>query len=213
MKQFIMPNYVLGDRLQLFAHSSKSVKELIIVALHKFWATVVINRYALSVLFAIAIFLSPPLTLLAKSPVANAAQTPTNSAVITRSDAEIYYLNAINGLRNSRGLAPLIIDSRLSVSATQKGNDMVLQNYWGHYAPNGMSFSDYIWGTSPKADKVGENLARCFETRESAFEALVASPTHYAIMVGGYSNFGVAEVQDESSGCTYTTMHFADYGN
>ena len=65
--------------------------------------------------------------------------------------------------------------------------------------------------TPPRADRVGENLARCFDSRQEAFDALVASPTHYAIMTGQFTNFGVSEVEDSASGCTYTTMHFAQY--
>ena len=172
--------------------------------------TVLASRYILAALLFIVTVTSPSLTMLASSPVASAAGTPT-ATVITRTDAEQYYIGAINTLRASKGLSALLIDARLSASATQKGNDMVLQNYWAHYAPNGMSFSDYIWRLSPKADRVGENLARCYDTRQVAFEALLASPTHYAIMVGDYTNFGVSEVQDTNSGCTYVTMHFADY--
>lgn len=167
-------------------------------------------RIILATLFAVALFLSPPLSPLAQSPLASAAQ-PNNTPIITRSDAEVYYLNAVNSLRASRGLTPLVVDARLTSSASQKGNDMVLQKYWAHFAPNGTSFSDYIWRTSPDAQRVGENLARCFDSRQDAFDALVASPSHYAIMTGQFTNFGVSEVEDAASGCTYVTMHFADY--
>jgi uncharacterized protein YkwD len=179
---------------------------------HKFARTLQAQKFTLAALLFVAMVLSPQLTMLAYSPVASASGTTVNT-VITRSDAEQYYLKSVNNLRASRGLPALLIDARLTSSATQKGNDMVLQNYWGHYAPNGTSFSDYIWHMSPKADRVGENLARCYDTRRAAFEALVASPTHYAIMIGEYTNFGVSEVQDPQSGCTYTTMHFADYAH
>ena len=132
-------------------------------------------------------------------------------ATIVRSESELFYLDKVNSLRAERGLEPLVIDSRLSLSASQKTADMVGQGYWGHYAPSGASFSDYIWRDSPKAVRVGENLAKCFDTRAAAFDALVASPTHYAVMVGQFTNFGVSEQPDPTSGCTYTTMHFAFY--
>jgi uncharacterized protein YkwD len=169
------------------------------------------SRYSVAILIAIVTVMSPPLTLLAKSPVANASESNNISAVIARSDAEVYYLNSVNNLRAERGLPPMVIDARLTASAVKKSNDMVIQKYWEHYAPNGTSFSDFIWGDSPKAIHVGENLARCFVTRNDAFKALVASPTHYAIMVGSFTNLGVSEVKDTASGCTYTTMHFSDY--
>jgi uncharacterized protein YkwD len=167
-------------------------------------------RYIIAVAIFIAVLFSPPLTPLASSPVANAIDAP-KAQVILRSDAEVFYLNAINQLRADRGLAPLMIDSRLSVSAAQKSADMISQTYWGHYAPNGTSFADYIWAGSPRAERVGENLARCFDNRQDAFMALVNSPTHYAIMTGQFTNIGVAEAVDPVGGCTYTVFHFAEY--
>lgn len=158
------------------------------------------------VLFGAVIILPSPSRLLAGTSKASAP------GIIAHSSAETFYLAKVNQLRASRGLAPLVIDSRLTASAAKKGNDMVAQKYWGHFAPNGgASYADYIWQNSPGAYRVGENLARCFTTQQAAFDALVASPTHYAIMTGQFTNFGVAEVTDTVSGCTYTTMHFSQY--
>lgn len=210
MQQISMPSQVLGTIQQLKVHHKTTVWQWFCNAFSMFWAFILSQRLVLATVVSLVIFMSPPFTSLVQSPVANAAKTTTNS-IITRSDAETVYLRAVNQLRLAHGRAPLVIDSRLTTSAWQKSNDMVLQNYWGHYAPNGTSFSDYIWRSSPKAEEVGENLARCFDNRQDAFDALVASPTHYAIMMGTYTNFGVAEVQDPKSGCLYTTMHFAMY--
>jgi len=211
MNQLLMPGQVFGGVQQAtLYYRSRTLRSIRLFA-RGFLHFVIAKRHSIALVTFAAIMLSPPLTGLVQSPVAGAAATQNQAALITRTEAETYYLNAVNELRASRGLAPLIVDSRLTASATQKGTDMVSQSYWGHYAPNGTAFSDYIWQTSPKADRVGENLARCFTTRQAAFEALVASPTHYAIMTGKFTNFGVAEVEDTQSGCTYTTMHFAEY--
>jgi uncharacterized protein YkwD len=157
------------------------------------------------VLFWAVILLPTPSRLLAGASKASAP------GIVVRSDSESFYLAKINQLRTDKGLASLVIDSRLSLSASQKTNDMISQHYWDHYAPNGTAFSDYIWRDSPKASRVGENLAKCFDTEQAAFDALVASPTHYAIMVGMFTNFGVYEASDPASGCIYTTMHFSYY--
>lgn len=169
------------------------------------------SRYSVAILLVIATVMSPPLTLLAKSPVASASLSQNDTTIVSRSEAESYYINALNTLRAERGLAPMVIDTRLSESAHNKGIAMVQERYWDHYSPSGKAFSDYIWQLSPRAQHIGENLARCYESRPEAFNALIASPTHYAIMVGAFTNFGVAEVYDTASGCTYTTMHFASY--
>ena len=211
MKQLVWPSHPFSSLHWQLPVRETTVKQQAIFELRTLGAVIRKSRYVFAGLLTIVVFLSPPLTSLVQSPVANAIQTTNPTGIITRSDAEIYYVNAVNSLRTSHGLAPLIIDARLTTSATQKGNDMVLQKYWAHFAPNGTSFSDYIWGASPRADRVGENLARCFDSRQEAFDALVASPTHYAIMTGQFTNFGVSEVEDSASGCTYTTMHFAQY--
>ncbi len=125
--------------------------------------------------------------------------------------SESFYLQAINNLRASKKLKPLAIDSRLSSSALSKANNMVTENYFGHYSITGKSFSEYIWQSSPNAEKVGENLAKCYSTDQLAFEALVASPTHYTVMTASFTNFGVAEVENAKTGCTYTVMHFSQY--
>lgn len=163
-------------------------------------------KWSLALLLFWAVILLPtPSRMLAGTTSASAP------GIVVRSDTETFYLAKVNQLRAEKGLAPLLIDSRLSLSASQKTNDMITQHYWNHYAPDGTAFSDYIWRDSPKAERVGENLAKCFTTQQAAFEALVASPTHYAIMVGQFTNFGVFEETDPTSGCVYTTMHFSYY--
>lgn len=176
------------------------------------WAgkKVVKYRRPLSLGFVTAMMFFPPVAHAAIAPKIS-AQNLQQKPSIVRSDSENFYLAAVNQLRFENNLPQLTIDSRLSSSATDKAYDMTKSNYFGHWAPNGKSFSDFIWHNSPQANSVGENLARCFKNRQDAFTALVASPTHFAIMVGQYTNFGVAEVYDADAGCTNTVMHFSTY--
>lgn len=169
------------------------------------------SRYYIALGIVIGLVVSPVFTGLASSPLASASENNSNSiSVLT--DAESYYFQAVNNLRASKNLPAYTYDKRLSLSADKKTNDMIDQDYWAHYAPNsGPAFSDYIWAQSPTALRVGENLARCYETREAAFDALVHSPTHYAIMVGDFTNFGVYEKTNPKNGCVYATMHFSLY--
>lgn len=168
------------------------------------------TRYYIAMGIVIGLLVSPFFTGLALSPVANATNTiPT---LAPQTNATEYYLQAINNLRSTKNLQPLVYDERLGSSANRKTNDMINQDYWAHYAPNsGPSFSDYIWQQSPTALRVGENLARCYTTRDAAFDALVKSPTHYEIMVGDFSNFGVYEATNPKNGCVYATLHFSQY--
>lgn len=167
-------------------------------------------RFLISLVIFLGFILSPQLTSLAQAPKNN-SNTPSYQGIFTRNETENYYLNAINKLRATKKLPLLVIDNRLSVSAYKKGEDMVNKNYWSHYSPSGISFADFIWSGSPKAETVGENLAKCFDSKQSVFDALAASPAHYAIMTGRYTNFGVSEVKNINDGCIYTVMHLSFY--
>jgi uncharacterized protein YkwD len=167
-------------------------------------------KYIFALLVFGALVFSPLGASLANAPAVSAQdQTQASQAIITRSTAEEYYLRAVNELRSSYNLRPLLIDSNLTKSAISKGQDMVDYAYWGHYPTNRPSFSDFIWADSPKATRVGENLAKCYTVRQDAFNALKNSPTHLANMLGDYTNFGVAEIYNPFNNCTYTAMHFA----
>jgi uncharacterized protein YkwD len=163
-------------------------------------------RLPLAILLVGIVFSS--VSLQAASPSTNVTQA-SNTKSNAINPADIYYIQQMNQLRSTIGKGPLEYSSLLEKSASLKARDMVSNNYWGHYSPNGESFSDFIWRQSPDSQKVGENLARCFVTRESAFKALVASPTHYDIMVGDFTNVGVSELTNVNDGCVYAVFHFA----
>ena len=69
----------------------------------------------------------------------------TQSQASTHTETELFYLSKVNQLRVNRGLNELWLDDRLNLSAAQKTAAMINQSYWGHYAKNGTSFSDFIW--------------------------------------------------------------------
>ncbi len=127
----------------------------------------------------------------------------------TTAAADVFYVLNVNELRVKNGLKPVRLLVELNESSADKANHMAATHYWGHYDPDGLAFSDYIWKQVPQAQFVGENLARCFETRDAAFASLVASPTHYQVMVGDFNYIGVSEAYDQTIGCTIMAMHFA----
>lgn len=92
--------------------------------------------------------------------------------------------NIIAGVNNERSLRniPLLkTDTRLSVAAQSKSDDMQLRHYFSHTDPEG----NYIWdkivaaGYSPYIT-LGENLAIEFYNTESLIAAWMNSPTHRA---------------------------------
>jgi uncharacterized protein YkwD len=88
-------------------------------------------------------------------------------------------LKGINEQRTLRNLQILNTDSRLSLAAQQKSDDMQKRHYFSHTDPEG----NYIWnkiveaGYTPYAT-LGENLAIEFYNTESLVQAWMNSPTH-----------------------------------
>lgn len=174
-----------------------------------FWRVVhVVEKLRLPLAILLVGIVFSSVSLQAASPSASGLEN-ANNQTRTINPADIFYIQQINQLRSSLGKKPLEYSALLEKSASLKARDMVSNNYWSHYSPNGESFSDFIWRQSPNSQKVGENLARCFVTRDSAFKALVASPTHYEIMVGDFTNVGVSELTNVTDGCVYSVFHFA----
>lgn len=118
-------------------------------------------------------------------------------------------LQMTNDLRQQYGLPELIASNNLKTSAQNKLEDMRKSGYWGHYNPNGTSFSRFIWDQNTKAATVGENLARCFDDYAAAFDGLVASPTHFAVLTGDFTYIGVAS-EVTANGCESIVMHVSD---
>lgn len=171
-----------------------------------FFKYVVYLRYPLAVI--IFLFMFGVMSTQAASPAASAV-VYSGAKAQTINSADIFYIEKINNLRASAGKTYLFYSPTLEKSAALKAQDMINNNYWGHFSPYGSSFSDFIWRQSPFSEKVGENLAKCYESRNDAFKALVNSPSHYEIMIGDFTHIGISERLNLNDGCTYTVLHFA----
>lgn len=105
-------------------------------------------------------------------------------------------INLTNQQRVAAGLNTLNTDSRLSAAALAKANNMLEQQYWDHFGPNGESPWMFISASGYQYVYAGENLAKGFKTAEGVHEAWMASPTHKEnIMSGNYKDIGVAVVE------------------
>jgi uncharacterized protein YkwD len=167
------------------------------------------RNYTRSIIIGWLVALLISLIALSGYNVSAPAAASKNTPPVTTSTVDAFYAVKVNELRAKNGLAPVRLLIELNQSSANKANNMASKHYWAHEDPDGTQFSDYIWKTVPSAQIVGENLARCYMTRDAAFEALVNSPTHYAIMVGNFNYMGVSEAYDIDMGCTVTAMHFA----
>jgi hypothetical protein len=110
-------------------------------------------------------------------------------------------LELINKERVALDLPTLAANPYLSKSALAKANDMINNDYFAHYGPDGTKPWDWIDRGEYKYLFVGENLAMNFVTAESAHNALMASPTHKKnILNEKYREAGIAVISGMLSG-------------
>lgn len=95
--------------------------------------------------------------------------------------------------RAEQGLSPLTLNSKLSSAAYGKALDMLANNYWAHYSPQGKSPWNFIKAAGYRYIYAGENLARDFNDPQSLVNAWMASPTHRSnILDKNFKEIGVS---------------------
>jgi uncharacterized protein YkwD len=114
-----------------------------------------------------------------------------------RSDFEAEFLAKINGLRSSRGLAPLAGDGSLNTRARNWSKHMAERNKLSH-----SNLSSLL----PPWSAAGENVGRGGSV-DSLFNALVNSPNHLSNMLGDFTHIGIG-VWRASNGTLWTTHVF-----
>lgn len=110
-------------------------------------------------------------------------------------------LELTNSSRLENGIPALKLSSALSASAKAKAEDMVLNNYFAHYSPDGKKPWDWISRAEYPYLFVGENLAMNFSSAASAHIALMQSPSHKEnILNSRFSDVGLAVISGEIDG-------------
>src|SRR5207249_4006389 len=113
-------------------------------------------------------------------------------------------LGRVNGLRQSKGLAPLASDGQLNQVALNWSTSMANSSQLSHN-PNLRSQAPSGW------TKLGENVG-VGQSVDQLYRAFAASSGHYANMVdGAFTRTGVAVVIDESNQL-WATQDFAAIG-
>lgn len=137
----------------------------------------------------------PIVTLIAIFTVGLFTFVLANASEITPENIE----TAVNNERISHGLAPLRVSPELQNAAISKTTDMMIRNYFDHYA-----FGQTPWMFMLKSGynyaTAGENLAKGFSTSEGVVTAWMNSPTHRAnILNPDYQDIGVGVVKGSFS--------------
>lgn len=130
--------------------------------------------------------------------VARASEiTPTNIEIL------------INQERVKRGFSPLKENLSLNFAAENKSRDMILRNYFEHYA-YGLTPWMFIVDQNYDYLYAGENLAMDFRTSEGMVSAWMASASHRRnILNPDFEDIGVGVIKGEfndNSGTKETTI-------
>lgn len=103
--------------------------------------------------------------------------------------------SGINQKRAENNVSPLIVDKRLEVSACEKANDMVTNNYWEHTSPSGVSPWYFIKKQLPDYKKAGENLYRGQGGSDEAVTSWYNSQGHKNNMIDSkFTAMGICSV-------------------
>ncbi len=121
----------------------------------------------------------------------------SNFAVVT-SNALI---ELTNNERIANGLKPLRISDKLTLAAEQKARDMLINAYFAHTSPSGITPWHWLEINDYKYLAAGENLAKDFTESEYVHRAWMNSSSHRAnIMNENYQEIGIAVVEGEING-------------
>ncbi|MBI4090568.1 MAG: hypothetical protein HY422_00940 [Candidatus Komeilibacteria bacterium] len=99
----------------------------------------------------------------------------------------------INQYRTEKGTVPLLVNSYLEEAALQKGQDMLEQNYFSHFGPDGKKPWQWLDPSQYTFKAMGENLAMDFLSANSVVKAFQKSPSHDRNLLNtAYSEVGIA---------------------
>lgn len=139
----------------------------------------------------------------------------TTGSVLGREESisSVDLLNDMNVYRAEHQLKPLQTSEKLNQAAFLKAQDMLIQQYWAHTAPDGTEPWKWFADVGYNYTNAGENLAKNFRTARAVTDAWMNSPEHRVNVLGAdYSDVGFAVVSGELDGKP-TTLIVAMYAN
>ena len=125
-------------------------------------------------------------------------------------------LSSTNSQRSQNGgIGALTLNSKLSVAAQTKANDMVARNYWSHNTPDGKEPWTFVDAAGYVYQKAGENLAYGFASSNDTVIGWMNSPSHKANLLDtAFKEVGFGFANSSSFvGSGEETIVVAMYGN
>lgn len=115
-------------------------------------------------------------------------------------------LDAVNSLRESRGLGRVQLDSRLNAAAATHARDMSVQNRPWHFGSDGSSPIDRVLRVGYTGRMLGEAISETYETEIETLAAWMEEPgTRDVILAPEASDLGFSFYQ-ESNGKIWWTL-------
>lgn len=119
-----------------------------------------------------------------------------------------------NQKRVDAGIAPLVLNDKLTKAAQAKAVYMFQKDFWAHNAPDGRTPWDFIKDTGYPYIYAGENLARGFTDSQDVVNAWLASPEHRENMLSSnYQEVGFAVQRGDLTGEKNTVLVVEMFGN
>lgn len=110
-------------------------------------------------------------------------------------------VQATNKARLAKDLDKLKVNPKLNFAAQLKANDMVNQNYFGHIAPTGTHYWNFITLAGYPFKSAGENLAFQYTSANAIMKAWLKSAGHRANILGEqYTDVGIGMAYGERNG-------------
>ena len=100
---------------------------------------------------------------------------------------------AMNRERAAQGLGPLQLESRLTLAAEDRVEDMLSKRYFDHVSPDGVTPFTWVEARGYRYRMIGENLALGHRSSESVVNGWMSSPGHRQnILKSGFNEVGIA---------------------
>lgn len=137
------------------------------------------------------------------------AVNPHHDDVLNERERGLF--DAMNRERIAHGLGALVLNETLTDIARIRSQDMVDNDYFAHFNPDGESVYTLIRDAGLRFKAVGENLARISGDADRsvavAIEKLMGSNFHRAVILNPlYTRVGVGAVTDENGVTVFTTV-------
>ncbi len=116
-----------------------------------------------------------------------------------------------NSIRSNLGLANLVENNLLDISAYNKAQDMLVNQYFSHTSSDGKRIGAWLNSVHYDYSVAGENLAMGFSSAENVVNAWTKSKTHYSNMIDpDFNEIGVGVVAGNYLGkeTTLVAQHF-----